>query len=185
LGCGLGAISLHLAQSSKINIIGIDSASSAIDDATIELQMIKSSIRGTVRFIAMDLNDAPQKLGRNFFDLVICNPPFFKRDAGRSSPQYDRQIARQETTTSLLQIIAVASSLLKDGGRFFGILPPDRLSELTVNLSSQKMSLSVLCPVFTKAHSPARRVLFQAIKSRQSGLSILPGLQAFPFTSSK
>lgn len=107
--------------------------------------------------------------------LVTCNPPYFKKDASRKSPDPLRAAARQEDHPALLSVLcAAAARLLTDAGRFCLCHRPERLPDVLAALSAAGLVPRRLQSVQTTKEAPARLVLVEAGKS--GTLRILPPL---------
>lgn len=77
-----------------------------------------------------DLRQAQQLPHTGSFDAVVTNPPYFPAPRGVLSPDRQRQSTRAECTCTLEDICRAASRLLRSGGRFSLVMPPQRMAEL-------------------------------------------------------
>lgn len=123
----------------------------------------------TVTAICQDIKTlAPQTL----CDLVVANPPYFT--AGILPPAQRRASARHETTATLADFCAAAARLLKDGGRFCLCFPPNRLTDLLVELRTHRLEPKRMQMVRNKPEGEPWLVLLDARKNGGKGLQILP-----------
>jgi len=99
---------------------------------------------------------------RGSADLVVSNPPYFRADTGRTSPDPGRARARHETTCTLEDVIAAAADLLRPKGRLCLVVPPTRLEEAVGLSASRDLRLSRLRPVLPGSSKDARMVLLEA-----------------------
>ena len=72
-------------------------------------------------------------MGHNNFDIVTCNPPYFKyhKDSNINKNDY-LTIARHEVTLKLEDVLNEAKRLLKDGGTLAMVHRAERLTDLLV-----------------------------------------------------
>lgn len=73
------------------------------------------------------------------FDLVTCNPPYYRSGAGLPASNISRQTAREEISCTLEDICQAARRLLRFGGRFCLCHRPERLPDLLAALRSTKL----------------------------------------------
>ena len=75
-----------------------------------------------------NLIDIHKELGK--FDVVTCNPPFFKIGDNQINPNDRKAIARHEVLATLDDIVKESSLLLNSKGRLAMVHRPDRLVEI-------------------------------------------------------
>lgn len=99
------------------------------------------------------------------YDLILCNPPFYKGH-GTSQDQRTAQ-AKHEGALDLGSLMRSMDRLAADGGRASLILPVDRTAEV-VELAEASGFIPVrFCDVHYAEHRPAKRVLVEL--ARQTG----------------
>jgi len=86
--------------------------------------------RVNVNLIKGDIKDIKKLYQPQYFDYVITNPPYFKKEFTQKASQ-EEKIARYEITATVEDFIKAGSYLLKDKGRFYMIYPSERLSYIT------------------------------------------------------
>lgn len=69
-------------------------------------------------------------IGEHTVDVVVCNPPYFKKGSGEISSNQSRAMARHEIFLTLEDIIKEAKRLLKVGGKFYLIHINSRIAEI-------------------------------------------------------
>jgi putative endonuclease len=169
-------ISREIARRAEVDITGIDIAGEAVEDAQQQFDAERGDFKGKAVFRTVDIREAPQRLGRFSFDVVICNPPYFKAGHGRRSPDPARRRTREEGAVSLGDILSVSAALLRERGDLFMILPPVRLPEAVGYALPLDLALIGLRAVHTRADDPALRVLLHFRKGAGDALEILPPL---------
>ena len=72
-------------------------------------------------------------------DYVICNPPYFDRNAGANAPTAEKRTARQDATCSVEELAVAASFVLHTGGKAAFVFRPERLWVLLEALSRVRL----------------------------------------------
>ncbi len=125
---------------------------------------------------AMDMRDAPKRLGYERHSLVVCNPPYGKRGVGWKSENTQKRTARHEDLADMEDICQAAFSLLQNGGRFDLIYPVQRFLELMDALRNARLEpkrVRFIHPSWGKAPN---LMLVEAMKAVNPGLHFLPPL---------
>jgi tRNA1Val (adenine37-N6)-methyltransferase len=109
-------------------------------------------------------------------DVVVCNPPYRKKESGRLNPDQQRAIARHEILASLDDILNAARYLLRSEGRLAVIYPAGRLADLMVKMREYGMEPKRVRVVYPGMGSDAKLAMVEATLGGRSGLKILPPL---------
>lgn len=96
------------------------------------------------------------------FDLVVTNPPYRTVDSSPPSPVRERALAHHEIALRLAEWVAIASRVVRPGGRVAAILPAARAGELTRQLGAAGLRAVRTRFVHPRAGEPASRVLVEA-----------------------
>jgi tRNA1Val (adenine37-N6)-methyltransferase len=99
---------------------------------------------------------------RASFDLVVCNPPFHARGAGRQSPNRSRRQARGDTGASLTEFTAAARRYVRNGGRVATIFAAARSAELISTLRANRLEPKRMRFVHPRMELPASSVMIEA-----------------------
>lgn len=148
LGGGTGIISLLLMERDKGREVYIYE----IQPEFAELCQRNASINGfsdRVRVINGDIRSASSSDTSGEVDVVFSNPPYMKMGCGKENAYDEKNIARRETAGGILDFCRAASKLLKFGGAFYTVFPPERLSELIESGVACKLEpkrLTLVCP---------------------------------------
>lgn len=159
VGCGTGLLSLMLAQKSEAKITAVEIDPKAFEEALYNISISPWSEQ--IELIEADFKDFQSDLK---FDLIICNPPFFKGKKEDTS----RSKARQNTFLPFDLLISKASSLLDKAGAFSLIAPYDDQEEIMELAASVQLFPSEI--VHVKGHETAlyKRTLFRFEKVNQN-----------------
>ncbi len=175
LGTGNGPIPLFLSLRTKAKIIGVEIQEISFDLAKRNIEI--NNLTSQIEIIHGDLKDINKRLGNHAFDIVTCNPPFFKvnKDSNVNKNDY-LTIARHEILTTLDDVVKEASVLLKHGGYFTLVHRPDRLIDIFETMRKYKIEPKRLRLVYPKSNKECNTVLIEGRKGSQGGLRILPPL---------
>lgn len=109
----------------------------------------------------------------NSFDIITCNPPFFKVDnSSLINTKKEVAIARHELTITLEQIIENASYLLKDNGKFYMVHRPERLEEILNIASINHLNVKLIKFISSKPEGYAIMVLLKFVKNANIGVKV-------------
>ena len=106
-------------------------------------------------------------------DVVICNPPYRRREAGRINPDPQRAIARHEIHASLDDILNTARGLLKPKGRLAMVYPASRLVDIIVRLRGFNLEPKRVQVIYPDIKSEGKLVLIEAAVEGRGGLKLL------------
>ena len=109
-------------------------------------------------------------------DVVVCNPPYRKKESGRINPDQQRAIARHEISASLDDILNAARHILRSEGRLAMIYPAERLADLMVKMRRSGMEPKRVRIIYPGMESEAKLAMVEATLGGRSGLKILPPL---------
>lgn len=164
-GTGLGPIPLYLSLKTKKPIIGIDIQKDAVELAkkSVELNQLQSQI--TIEHL--DILLAYKTYVSSSFDVITCNPPFFKyHDEALLNDLDSMTLARHEVKINLEGVISSAKKLLSTGGSFNLIHRAARIEEIIQTLSAYGFVIKRMRFVYTK---PAKKAMMVLIDARLNG----------------
>lgn len=165
LGCGVGSLLLLLTQrDARIIRSGVE-----IDPGAAELARYNLEANGLTGYIVT--GDLREKgvLPRDFYNLVISNPPYFRTGSGTSGGP-----ARMDEHCSVQELCTAAGSLARTGGRFALVYRPERLAELFAALAAARLEPKRMQLLSYAPEKPPYAVLVESVKDGGPGLEILP-----------
>lgn len=109
------------------------------------------------------------------FSLILCNPPYMKKDAGEVKENSQIAICMSEVELTLIELIKAVNKCLKYGGRFCMVHRADRLVDALVAMRQFNIEPKKLQLVNAKGKAPYL-FLVEGVKGGKSGLKILPSL---------
>lgn len=175
IGCGNAPIPLILSTLTDAEIIGVEIQKEIYELAveTIEINELNNQIE----IINADINEFYKKLPTDSFDIITCNPPFFKvnKDSKFNTSDY-KTIARHEVTLNLEQLFSISKKLLKNGGTIGIVHRPDRLIEIIEIMKKNNIEPKKIQFVYPKKDRQANILLIEGTKNGLPGLKILEPL---------
>ena len=171
---GNGIVPIILSQRCGADIYGVDIQKELIDLANKSIEY--DNLVDRIHFICQDvISFSLEHL--NEFDLVLCNPPYFKINANSSfNKSYNKMIARHEILINLSQICNCANRVLKDNGIFSMVHRSDRLIEVITTLRQHNLEPKSIKFIHNNCNSDSTLVLIQSQKCGKVGLKILKPL---------
>lgn len=174
LGAGTGVISLLLAK----KFPNVRFFANEVEPLAYDLlcqNINNNGLSDNIVPVDRDIKYLSRSIDPNAFDAIVANPPYVQYGTGRSSPSFERQIARQDQTASIT-IWLNLHTLLKTRGRYILVFSASRSAELMFSLGKKELQPKRLRFVHPYQDKPASLVLIEAIKGAGAGLEILPPL---------
>lgn len=177
LGCGCGIMALMLAYLyPQTRVTGVE-----IQAVLAEAARLNVSDNGLLNLNIIE-GDAcllkPNAMGAPF-DMIVCNPPFFKANAGKVNLNQGAAAARHEITLNLPLLAQTARRLLTTKGKLSLIYPAARLGELMTVLPASGFMPKRLRCVHSHVGDPACLVLLESNFGGSHGLKIEPPLYIY------
>ena len=89
----------------------------------------ENNLENQIHLSCGDVSDLKNKFQSDSFDVVTCNPPYFKYTSDKYlNDDYVKCVARHEILVNLEYVVLNASYLLKNGGTFAMVHQCDRLT---------------------------------------------------------
>ena len=175
---GNAPIPLYLSLRTKASIVGVEVQQRSYDLAIKSVQV--NNLDNQISVLCDNLIGISNKIGKSSYDLVTCNPPYFKIGDNNINPNDFKAIARHEVLANLDDIVKEARSLLKPKGRLAMVHRPDRLIEIIDTFRKYHIEPKRLRFVYPKINSECNNILIEGIKDgSSSGLRILPPLYVY------
>ena len=175
---GNAPIPLYLTLRTDAKIIGVEVQKYSYDLAVMSIN--ENKFESQIEMINDNLICISEKIGKNKFDVVTCNPPFFKVGNHNINPEERKAIARHEILATLEDIVKEASILLSTKGRFALVHRPERLPEILELFKKYRIEPKRLQLVYPKMNSECNHILIEGMKDgAKDGLRILPPLYVY------
>lgn len=161
LGTGNGIIPLLLSHRDPgLDILGIELQAAMADRASRSVQL--NNLQHRIDILQADIRKLKEKLPGGSAELVLSNPPFWKRGEGHVNRNHEESIARHELEITLKELVEGAIHLLAPQGALALIHRVERLDEIADVFGQLGLSLSRVRKVLSYADRPARQVLVEA-----------------------
>ena len=167
---GNGVVPMILSRRTKNNIIGIEVQDKLVELANKSIEYNKLTDR--ISIICNDVKDY-SKEHLNEFDLVLCNPPYFKvEDNSTFNDSYEKKIARHEVLINLDEICECSKKVLKDNGKFCIVHRSDRLMDVLESFRKHGIEPKRIKFVYDNIEKESTLVLVEGQKCGKVGLKV-------------
>ncbi len=160
---GNGIIPILLSSKTDIDhFTGMEIQQEAADMAERSVKM--NSLTGRIRIIKCDIKEAAEYVEAASFDIVTVNPPYYKMGCGIKNPGDSKMISRHEVTCTLKDVLLTAVFALKEGGLFYMVHKPQRLSDIIFEMRNAGIEPKVLKMVHPRLSSNPSMILIEGRK---------------------
>ena len=175
LGTGNGPIPLFLSLRTKAKIVGIEIQKDVYDLAKRSIAL--NNLEDQITIINDDIKGIHKKFENGEFDLITCNPPFFKyKESSHINKNEYKTIARHEVLITLEDIIIESKRLLTTKGSLVMVHRTERLVDIINTLTKHRFQVKRLRFVYPKKGVESNMVLIDASNNGQPGLKLMEPL---------
>jgi len=135
-----------------------------------------NNLEDRIKVHCTDLRNADQTVGRAGVQVVVCNPPYGKKDTIIPSQTETKRLSKHETSCEITDILRVSASILKNQGRLYMVFPSHRMLELFDGMRLYRLEPKRLRMVCGKASKAPYLILVEAIKNAKPMLHWQPPL---------
>lgn len=172
IGAGSGVVSILLQAKNQLNKIYAFEIQPEMQDLC-EKNIKLNNLEEKIVLIKDDVNNFKAHIAPASVDVVISNPPYFKKTNFKQDKV--KQIAKEEVCLTVQQLVEVSAKMLKDGGSFWCCFPAERSCEL-ISLC-QNNALAVKEMFFTEnGKGEVKLFVCKAVKNGKAGTKVLPNL---------
>lgn len=175
IGCGNAPIPLILSTKTEAHITGVEIQKEVFDLAVESVKI--NNLEDKINIINADINELYKELETESFDIITCNPPFFKvkENSNLNESEY-KTIARHEVKLNLDDIMKISRKLLKNNGVLGLVHRPERLVDIIDVMCKNNIEPKKIRLVYPKKDKEANILLIEGTKNGNPGLKILPPL---------
>lgn len=175
-------VPIILSQRTKSNILGVEIQEKLCILANKSIKLNKLEDR--VKIVNSDIKIFSQE-HLNEFDLVLCNPPYFKNyDMSTKNISYEKMVARHEVLLNLNDLVACAKKVLKDNGTFSLVHRTDRLMEIFECFKKNNIEPKRVKFIYNNINSSSTLVLIEGQKVGKVGMIVDKPLIMYNFDGS-
>lgn len=171
LGSGNGVVPLILSLRTDKEIVGVEIQKKLADMA--ERSIKYNGLENQIEIINQNMKDFVNDKNFESFDLITCNPPYFKvNDKNFFNDSYEKLVARHEVEINLNELLGVVRKLLKNNGNFAIVHRPERLMEILFEFRKNNIEPKRIQFVYEKISKGSTLVLIEGQKGGKDGLKI-------------
>lgn len=175
IGCGNAPIPLILSTKTQASIIGVEIQSEVYDLAKKSVEV--NNLQQQIEIINMDIVEFAKNMESDQFDVITCNPPFFKiNERSHLNDNECKRIARHEIKLNLSDLFKVSKKLLRNNGVISIVHRPERMIEIIEIMKQNNIEPKRIRLVYPKYNEAANMILIEGRKNGKPGLKILPPL---------
>lgn len=169
---GNGVIPLLLSDKGTHEIDAIEIQPQLVDMAKRSIQ--HNGLETRIRMYEMDLREVQQTFKPSSYNVVTCNPPYFKTIQTHQHQKEAHKIARHEIMCTLADCVNAAKHLLKQGGRLVMVHRAERLMDVLFEFRQHQIEPKRLTMVYSKQGKAAHAIIVEGRKAGNPGLDIAP-----------
>ncbi|EJO7184785.1 tRNA1(Val) (adenine(37)-N6)-methyltransferase [Staphylococcus pseudintermedius] len=169
---GNGVIPLLLSDKGNNVITGVEIQPQLVNMAVRSVQY--NHLEDRITMVEMDINALIQAYSPAQFDLITCNPSYFKANQTNQHQLEAHKIARHEIYCTLDDCLRVSNHLLKEGGRVVMVHRAERMLDLFESMRHYRIEPKRLHMIFSKPGKAAQTIVVEGRKGGRQGLDIAP-----------
>lgn len=174
IGTGSGIVAILASHKNNLsNVIGVEIQPEMANMARRSVAM--NNMQDRIKIVNADIRDF-HKVCHKVFDVITCNPPYKKAQAGKVNDCQSKRLARHEVALDLPTLCKVASGHLKFGGKFFVCMDAVRSAELLYELKNAGLEPKKMFFTQSSPESEGKILFVQAQKGAKAGIRVLPTL---------
>ena len=168
---GNGPVPMLMSFRTKARIFGVEIQKYIYDMGVDSIK--ENGLDNQIELINNDVKKIDNLFEAESFDVVTCNPPYFKYQKDSLINENDgKAMARHEVRVKLEDIIQIAKYLLKNGGTFAMVHRPERLIEIINLMQKYGIEPKKIRFVYPKEEKSANILLIEGTKNGKSGLKV-------------
>jgi len=169
---GNAPIPMLLTYRTNASIYGIEYQKCIYD---LGIESIKvNNLEEQIKLINDDVKNIRNLFESESFDVVTCNPPYFKKNVGSFINDNEiKAIARHEIMLKLEDVIENASYVLKNHGIFAMVHRTERMIEIIELMKKYRIEPKKIQFIYPKDGKISDLFLLEGMKNGKSGLKML------------
>lgn len=176
--CGNAAISMLLTYRTSASIVGIE-----IQKCVYNLglkSILENGMDKQIQLYNYDIREIKKYFEGDSFDLVICNPPYFKDNKREFLCNNEvKRNSRHEILLKLDDVLKNANYVLKSGGIFSMVHTTDRFVEVINTMLKYNIEPKRVQFINSKKDKNSDIFLIEGIKNGKPGLKVLPNFVVY------
>ena len=141
------------------------------------LSIKENRMTDRIDLINDDAINLPNLFDIESFDVITCNPPYFKTNNEKFENRNKiKALARHEKMLTLDKLIVLSKKMLKNNGRFAMVHRTDRLMEIIDIMKKNHIEPKKIRFIYPNNKKNSDLLLIEGIKNGKPGLKLLPPL---------
>lgn len=175
---GNAVIPLLLSKRTQAEIVGVEIQERIFHMA--ERSIALNNLTDRLSVIHGDLKEMQPVLGHSNFDVVTCNPPYFRspRETEYNENEY-LTIARHEVCCTLEDVVRACKLHVRPGGKVVMVHRPGRIVDIIDLFREYKLEPKRIRFVYPKFGKEANMLLIEGIRDGKPDIKILPPLYIY------
>lgn len=164
---------LSTKTTAKIYAIELQKEVYSLAEETIKINKLENQIK----LINDNINNLKKFFNTETFDIITCNPPYFKKkDGSIINENKVKSIARHEIEMELEDVMIISKALLKNEGSLVLVHRTERLIEIIELMKKHNIEPKRMRLIYPKVNTESNLVLIDGRKNGKDGLKILSPL---------
>lgn len=164
-------IPLILSTKTKAKIIGVELQKEVFSLACESVKI--NNLENQIDLLNSDVKDLSKYYETDTFDLITCNPPYFKYDNNDNiNDNMIKAIARHEIKLTLNDIFVQARKILKNGGKIALVHRSERLIDVLSLMRQNNIEPKRLKFIYPFENSISNLVLIEGVKNANPGIKV-------------
>lgn len=169
--CGNAPIPLILSTKTNSKITGVEIQKEVFSLAIKSVRL--NSKEKQIEIINEDVKNLHNIYETDSFDLITCNPPYFKyKNSSNINNNNTKALARHELSLALEDVFKTAKKILKNNGKLVIVHRTERLIDIICLMRKYNLEPKRIRFIQPFSNSNSNLVLIEASKNGNAGLKI-------------
>lgn len=166
---GNAPVPLILSLKQNCDIVGFEIQKDIANLANLSVEV--NNLQDKIKIINDDIKNLDKYYPKGFFDVITCNPPYFKYNESNYVNKSDYlKLARHEIAIDLPNIFEIASKYLRSNGAFFLIHRVNRLDDIIYLARLNNINVKEIQLIITRNGETPNTVLVKCVKNSKNGV---------------
>lgn len=178
LATGNAPIPMLLTYRTKAKIYGVEIQKAMYNLGRISIN--ENNMKEQISLINDDINNLANVFEPDTFDIITCNPPYFKtNNALFENDNKIKSMARHEKTLSLEDVFKISRYLLKNNGKLAMIHRSERFMEILLLMKKYNFEPKKIRFVYPNKEKDSDLVLIECTLNGKSGVKVMKPLYVY------
>ena len=169
MGTGNAPVPLILSLKTNSKIVGIEIQEDIAELA--QLSVKENNLEDQITIINADLKNIGEYYPKEYFDIITCNPPYFKESSSIINKSDYKSLARHEIAINLEIIFNLGFQYLKNNGILYMVHRPERLDEIVILANKYRLNVKEIVYILTNASWNPSLILVKCVKNSKMGIN--------------